>query len=125
MKISDTQWQVVQVIWSCGPIGAAEVIDDLVPKTGWSHRTVRTLLTRLVEKGVLRAELIDGRNIYTANVPQSQCIRDESKTFLEKVFGGDAGEMLVHFVENEDMTLDQIKQLRKLLDSKQKGTKKR
>ena len=122
MKISHTQWQVLQVIWSCGPTGAGEVIDVLVPKTGWSHRTVRTLLTRLVEKVVLTAELRDGRNIYTANVAQSQCVREESKSFLEKVFGGDAGELLVHFVENEEMTLDQIKQLKKLLDSKQKGT---
>jgi BlaI family penicillinase repressor len=77
-----------------------------------------------VEKGALRAELVDGRNIYRPRVAQSQCVRRESRSFLNKVFDGDAGRMLVHFVENEKMTPEQIKELKALLAAKERGNKK-
>ena len=119
MKISDAEWQVMRVVWKSGSAGAAEVIDALVPQTGWSHRTVRTLLNRLVKKGVLSAELDGGRNIYRSRLEQSQCLRGESRSFLNKVFDGDAGEMLVHFIKHEDISADQIKQMKALLNTKQ------
>jgi len=123
MKISDTEWRVMHVVWQWGPVGAAEVIDAVLPETGWSHRTVRTLLNRLVEKGALAAELVDGRNIYRAKVAQPQCVRQESRSFLKKVFHGDAAGLLMHFVENEKMTAEQINELRALLDTKRKKQK--
>jgi BlaI family transcriptional regulator, penicillinase repressor len=124
LKIAETEWLVMRVVWQRGPVGAAEVIETVLPETGWSHRTVRTLLNRLVEKGALRAELVDGRNIYRPRVAQSQCVRRESRSFLNKVFDGDAGRMLVHFVENEKMTPEQIKELKALLAAKERGNKK-
>ncbi|HEV8066301.1 MAG TPA: BlaI/MecI/CopY family transcriptional regulator [Planctomycetaceae bacterium] len=123
MKIADAEWILMRVVWQRGPVGAAEVIEVVLPETGWSHRTVRTLLNRLVKKGALRAEMLEGRNIYRAKVAQSQCMRQESRSFLNKVFSGDAGQMLVHFIQNEKMTPEQIKQLKALLNAKQQGNK--
>jgi len=123
MKISDTEWLVMHVVWQRGPVGAAEVIEALLPETGWSHRTVRTLLNRLVKKGAIRAELVDGRNIYRAKVAQSQCVRQESRSFLNKVFGGDASLMLLHFVQSEKLTPEQINELKALLNAKRGETK--
>ncbi len=119
MRISDAQWLVMRVVWGRGLAGAAEVIDALVPRTGWSHRTVRTLLNRLVKKGVLAAQMDGDRNLYRPKVDQSQCVHRESRSFLTKVFDGDAGEMLLHFIEHEDITTEQIKQLKALLNAKQ------
>lgn len=118
MKISDAEWLVMRVVWGCGSAGAAEVIESLIPQTGWSHRTVRTLLNRLVKKGVLAAQMEGERNIYRPKIEQSQCVRRESHSFLNKVFDGDAGEMLLHFIEHEEISLDQIKQLKTLLNAK-------
>ena len=69
MKIADTEWLVMRVVWQMGPVGAAEVIAAVLPQTGWSHRTVRTLLNRLVKKGAVRAEMVDGRNVYREDGP--------------------------------------------------------
>ena len=54
MRIADTEWRVMRIVWQQGPVGAAEVIAAVLPETGWSHRTVRSLLNRLVKKGALR-----------------------------------------------------------------------
>ncbi len=56
---------------------------------------------------------------FSRKVAQSQCVRQESRSFLERVFDGDAGRMLVHFVQNEKITPEQIKQLKTLLNAKQ------
>jgi Penicillinase repressor len=57
--------------------------------------------------------------IYRPRIEQSQCVRRESRSFLNKVFEGDAGEMLLHFIEHEDISPEQIKQLKTLLHAKQ------
>jgi len=73
----------------------------------------------LVKKGVLAAQMDGDRNLYRPKVDQSQCVHRESRSFLTKVFDGDAGEMLLHFIEHEDITTEQIKQLKALLNAKQ------
>ena len=51
--ITDAEWDVMQVVWSGGHVSAADVISELAKKNGWNHRTVRTLLSRLVDKEIL------------------------------------------------------------------------
>jgi BlaI family transcriptional regulator, penicillinase repressor len=123
VKIAETEWVIMRVIWQQGAVGAAEVIEAVLPQTGWNHRTARTLLNRLVAKGALRAEMAGGRNIYRAKVAESQCVRQESRSFLQKVFQGDASRMLAHFVENEKLTPEQIRELKTLLAAKERDKK--
>ena len=120
MKISDAEWRVMRVAWQERVVSAAMVVRQLVPETGWSHRTVRTLLGRLVEKGALGVQQEGNRYLYRPKVTQSRCVRQETDSFLKKVFEGDAGELLVHFVRHQEIPPQQIEQLRRLLDEKQK-----
>ena len=116
--ISDAEWLVMQVVWERGAATAAEVIDTLTHATGWRHRTIRTLLSRLVDKGVLAAEAEGNRYLYRPLVARSRCVRDESQSFLKKVFGGDAAELLVHFVRGAEIPPERIEELKRLLDDK-------
>ncbi|HTU24392.1 MAG TPA: BlaI/MecI/CopY family transcriptional regulator, partial [Pirellulales bacterium] len=72
--ISDAEWQVMQVVWRLGRAPAAAVIADLSDSTAWSHRTIRTLLARLVEKGVLAATSEGNRHIYRPLVSRQKCV---------------------------------------------------
>lgn len=118
INISDAEWQVMQLIWEHRSAAAAEVIALLSPRTGWQHRTIRTLLARLVEKGALSARAEGNRYVYTPLVSRSRCIRQESRAFLNKVFGGDATELLVHFVRDTNISAEEIDKLKRLLDEK-------
>lgn len=119
--ISDAEWQVMQVIWRLGRATAAEVIAELADSTNWSHRTIRTLLSRLVEKRIIAAEAEGNRYLYRPLISRQKCIRSESRSFLKKVFTGNAGELLVHFVQNAKISSEQIDELKRLLDSKRSG----
>ena len=95
------------------------MIADLAGQKEWNHRTVRTLLKRLVEKGALEARTSGHRHVYRPAVSREKCIRQKSRSFLDKVFAGDAAELLVHFVRTARISDDEIKRLRQLLDEKQ------
>jgi BlaI family penicillinase repressor len=117
-RISDAEWQVMQVVWEHKAATAAEVIAALAQTTGWQHRTIRTLLARLVDKGALAAEADGNRYLYRPRVCRDRCVRDESRSFLNKVFGGDAAELLAHFARGADIAPEQIEELKRLLDEK-------
>src|SRR5215471_4927156 len=96
--ISDSEWDVMEPIWEAGSCSAAEVIKRLRTTHDWNHSTIRTLLARLVEKGALEYEVDGSRYIYRAAVSRQQCVRQESRSFLNKFFGGDVSELVAHFV---------------------------
>jgi BlaI family transcriptional regulator, penicillinase repressor len=118
--ISDAEWQVMQIVWTGRATTAAEVIAALTEATGWRHRTIRTLLARLVDKGVLAAEPDGNRYRYRPLVSRAKCVRAASQSFLKKVFGGDAAELLVHFVRGTAISPQQLEELKRLIDEKQR-----
>lgn len=118
ISISDAEWVVMEVIWTRGTARAADVVDDLAESQNWNHRTIRTLLARLVEKGVLHAAAEGHRYLYTPAVTRQRCVRVESRTFLEKVFGGDVGSLLLHFARESRMSAEDIQSLKRMLEEK-------
>ena len=123
-SISESEWKVMEVVWSNRTATAADVISAL-SDTGWNHRTIRTLLSRLVEKGSLSAEIRGHKNVYKPIVDRKSCIRSEGKSFAQRIFGGDVGELLVHFLREEKLTDDQLHELQNALNQKTAKTKKR
>ena len=115
IQISDSEWDVMEPIWEGGPCTAADVIKRLRPSHDWNHSTIRTMLARLVEKGALEYHVDGSRYIYRAAVSRQQCVRQEVRSFVDKVFGGDVRALLAHFVVDESLDECQIQELRQLL----------
>ncbi len=125
LQISDSEWDVMEPIWAVGTCTAAEVIRQLRATHDWNQSTIRTLLARLVEKGALAYDVDGSRYIYRAVVSRERCVRQESRSFLEKAFGGDVAALVAHFVEEASLDQDQIEQLRALLAKKKNTREKR
>lgn len=118
MQISDAEWIVMNLIWSGSPVEAAEVIDQIAADNGWSAATVKTMLHRLVRKGALSAEQNGKKYLYRPAVRREACVRQASRSFLERVFGGDATPALIHFVKTARLTESDINEIRAMLDKK-------
>ncbi len=115
--VSNSEWTVMEHLWEKSPQTAAEVVAELRESTGWAPNTVRTLLTRLVEKGALRAKDNDaGVREYAPAVRRDAVVRAESKTFLQRVFRGAEKTLLAHFAANAKLTPEEVRELKKLLD---------
>jgi BlaI family penicillinase repressor len=125
VQISDSEWDVMEPIWEAGACTAADVIKRLRATHDWNHSTIRTLLARLVEKGVLDYQVDGSRYIYRAAVSRQRCVLQEGRSFLEKVFGGDVGALLAHFVAETPLDQDQFEQLQQMLAQQKKPREKR
>ena len=116
--ISDAEWRVMDVIWDHGPVAAQEVVDLLAETTDWKPKTIKTMLGRLVRKEALTYRAEGNRYIYRARVRRETCVRAESSSFLERVFGGDTLSAIVHLAQQSDLDADQIARLRRMLEDR-------
>ncbi|MCO6045185.1 BlaI/MecI/CopY family transcriptional regulator [Aeoliella sp. ICT_H6.2] len=119
IPISDAEWQVMHVVWRDHPVESQQVVDQLAEANGWSAATVKTMLHRLVKKQVLDFDRDGKRYLYRPVVRRSDCIRQESRSFVDRVFGGAAAPALMHLVKNSKLTDEELAELRQLLDRKE------
>ena len=87
-NISDAEWRVMHEIWISEPVTSNEVTDRLSETTDWSSGTIKTLLHRLVQKGVLDFQRKGNRYLYRSNFSQADCIDHASGQLLHTVFKG-------------------------------------
>ena len=117
-KISSAEWEVMNVVWAHHPVTAPEVFAALPAGNEWAQKTVNTFLTRLVEKGVLQATKQANVNVYTPLLRREQCVAQASRHFMQRVFQGAAGPLLVHFCEQAKLSKEEIQELQDLLRKK-------
>lgn len=118
IAISDAEWQVMHVVWQDQPVESQQVIDQIAVANDWSPATVKTMLHRLVKKKALAFDRDGKRYLYRAVARRSDCIRQESRSFVDRVFGGAAAPALMHLVKTSKLTDDELAELRRLLDRK-------
>jgi BlaI family penicillinase repressor len=120
IRISDSEWQIMAVVWEGPPVAAAEVVEKVSRQKGWHTRTIRTLLDRLARKGALQITREGKRYLYDPLVSQEECVRNESRSFAERVFGGEPASMLLHLVKETKLSREEIRELKKVLSEKEK-----
>src|SRR3954451_12282251 len=122
-SISDAEWEVMVVLWDQSPLMASDLVERLAGPNGtrgWSPRTVKTLLNRLINKGALAYETQGKRYLYRPRVTREQCVREETRSFLSRVFANAPGPMLLQFVAQARLTPAEVEALKRLLDKKGK-----
>jgi BlaI family penicillinase repressor len=120
VTISDAEWQVMNVVWDGQPMTSQEIVAGLQGHSEWAPATVKTMLHRLVKKNVLTYELDGNRYVYRSRARRANCVKQASRSFLQRVFGGESASLLAHFLRNTNLSAEQISQLRQMLDE-QKG----
>lgn len=119
-SISNAEWEVMNTIWDRGAMAARDVYAALPNGHGWAYKTVKTLLSRLVAKGALQYEQIGNSYLYRAAYTRNQMTRREVKGFVERVLQGSPLPMLARFIEQNDLSPEEIDQLRRLLEDKER-----
>lgn len=120
IKISESEWHVMAVVWDKGPVAASEVVESLGKQKGWHSRTTRTLLDRLTKKKALKIVPDEKRNLYQPSITMEQAVRQESGSFIQRVFGGEPMPLLLHLVGETKLSRNDIKRLKEMLSEKEK-----
>jgi BlaI family penicillinase repressor len=120
--IHATEWDVLDALWKAERGTAREMSEALEKKRGWAVSTVKTLLDRMVAKGLVHARQVGNVWEYTPAVEREAARRSEWTEFVRKAFGGATAPAL-HFLATEaKVSKKELAALRALLDDK-KGPK--
>jgi len=115
-KISEAEYEVMKVIWEKNPITANEIVEKLSNKTEWQPKTVKTLINRLLKKKALGFTIEKKAYFYHPEVRKEDCVKEESESFLNRVFDGTLMPMLCHFVNSKKLRPEEVEELKKILD---------
>ncbi|MCE0497481.1 MAG: BlaI/MecI/CopY family transcriptional regulator [Methylacidiphilales bacterium] len=119
-RISEAEWVVMEVVWRRHPVTALEVVRQLAAHKQWQDQTIRTMLRRLIRKKALSYRAEGKTYYYSPAVSREQCVRGESRSFLERVFGGAAHPLLVQLVQEAKLSPEEIAELKRILRNKEK-----
>ncbi|MEK3805895.1 penicillinase repressor BlaI [Metabacillus sp. SLBN-84] len=117
-SISESEWEIMNVLWEKAPQTASDIISSLQENTDWKPKTIRTLLDRLVQKDVVGVN--KNLRIYTFYplYTQEECQRAETESFINRIYGGTLKSMLVQFIQEDTLSDDDINELRFILNKK-------
>ena len=113
-KISDSELEVMRVLWRAGDaLPVTEIRETLQQSRGWEATTVKTLVSRLVTKGVLRQEK-RGVFYYTPLISEAEYNDWATHDLISRVYHGSARDLVAALVRSDGLTQDDIDELRDL-----------
>lgn len=117
-RISESEWQVMNLLWEESPMTANTIIEKLEKTASWKPKTVKTLISRLLKKEVISFEKEGREYKYYPLIPKEEYIKKESKSFLQRVYGGALNVMFANFLEEKELKKEDIEELKRILDQK-------
>ncbi len=113
-QISDSELELMRIVWARGGTALyAHIMEDL-EQAGrtWQKNTVITLLSRLVEKGLLRTSKLGRRNQYMALATEADYQAAQAQTLLDKLYEGSAKGLVSTLIERELLSAADYEELR-------------
>jgi BlaI family penicillinase repressor len=113
--LSPAETEILRLVWQLGQPTVQEVCDALPQKRTIGYSTVQTMLRRLEKKGYLKHENRGKAHVFIPAVRKDQVLGSAVRSFLDKLFGGDAVPLVQYLAENKHITTEDVEQLKTLL----------
>ena len=108
---------IMKVIWQLDHATVRDVYEALREKRAIAYTTVMTMMKILEEKGYLRRTQADRAHVYRPTKPRQQVVGAMVRDFVDRVFDGAAGGLLLHLAKDRRLTRAEREQLKSLIDS--------
>ncbi|NJL19073.1 MAG: BlaI/MecI/CopY family transcriptional regulator [Bdellovibrionaceae bacterium] len=117
-RISESEWEVMEAVWMQGSITVSELMDYMKPRRSWKEQTIRTMLSRLENKGALSCDNACRPIQYSARITREAFLQKSRSGFFQRVLEGTNTPVLVELIRRTKMSEEEIEELRKILDEK-------
>jgi BlaI family penicillinase repressor len=124
VELTESEWSVIKAVWETEPCTAPVIQEKLFKPTGWHYSTVRTLMDRMVAKGVLKAKKEGKLTIYKSVVTRAQAQHGELFYTLKHAFNGALTPMVQCLLESKHLNAAELAELESLIKAKKKSAKK-
>jgi BlaI family transcriptional regulator, penicillinase repressor len=125
VELTQAEWTIIKALWSREPCTAPDIQEALLAQTGWTYSTVRTLMDRMVGKGLLTAGKLRHLTLYRSAVSRAEAQRGELGYALKHAFDGALTPMVQCLLESDDLDARELAELEELIKArrKQRGRK--
>jgi len=124
-ELTEGEWAIMQAVWENQPCAAPTVQELLQRQKGWHYSTVKTLMDRMVTKGLLSAEKIRNLTLYRSAVTRKQAQKGEIMRAVKRAFDGALTPMMQFLVDTNQLSQEQLKELEVLIRRKRSSGKPR
>ncbi len=121
MKLTKAEWQIMNALWEAHPATAREVMDRLPKGVKWAYTTIKTMLTRLVEKQAVRESKQGNTSLYDPLLSQRKARISAFRSLVDQAFDGAMGPLVHFLVEEKQLTPKQQAELVALLQDEKQG----
>jgi len=123
LNLTNSEWNVLNQLWDHAPMTVMELVAALKTSVGWAKSTTITTINRMETKGLLRSEVHGRGKWYYPTVQRQEATRQETRSFLDKVYRGSVGLMMSAMTDGQTLTRDEIDELYAILRKAEEGSK--
>ena len=106
----------MEALWDCdAPVSAQDIFDTVAGPRQWSLATVKTLLSRLVQKQAVATRPDGRRFLYSPLIVRADYVGGESRRLVDRLFGGRAASLVAHLAQSEALSEDDLSEIEQLL----------
>lgn len=120
-QISESEFEVMKLIWKHAPISTNDITEKLTKTTTWSPKTIQTLIKRLVTKGALSYEKQGRMFVYMPLINETEYLGQQRRSFLARFYDGNIAAMLSAYIADDKLSEQELADLRALLADGQDG----
>ena len=118
--LTDQELEIMKIIWTRGTATVRDVYEELLTRRKIAYTTVMTMMGILEQKGHLKKSADERAYVYTPAQPKDEVVSNMVHDFLKRVFNGSAKPLLVHLVEDQKLSTEELDEIRKLLKDKRR-----
>ena len=115
VELTESEWSVIKAVWETEPCTAPVIQEKLFKPTGWHYSTVRTLMDRMVVKGVLKAKKEGKLTVYSSVLTRAEAQRGELFYALKHAFNGALTPMLQCLLDTKEISREELGELKKII----------
>ena len=122
--LSDGEWKLMNLLWKEAPRTVSQLVSLVKEDTGWTKGTIFMMLSRMVDKGVVRYDDYERRKLYYPVLTKDEAASYETESFLGKVYEGSLGMMVASMAGQKALTKQDIDELYAILREAEKEASK-
>lgn len=118
--LTEQELEIMKIVWRAGTATVRDVYEALLERRKIAYTTVMTMMGILEQKGHLKKTAQDRAYVYTPAQPQHEVVGSMVQDFVKRVFNGSAKPLLVHLIEDDKISPDELDEITRLLKDRRR-----
>lgn len=113
--LAEQELEIMKIVWRRGSATVRDVYEELLGQRKIAYTTVMTMMGILEQKGFLKKSADERAYLYTPAQPQREVVGSMVQDFVKRVFNGSAKPLLVHLIEDQTISPEELDEISRLL----------